>query len=293
MGIGCPDPSLLVAYLDGTLFHRDASAIDAHVETCLNCSTLLAQMRRVRDGEDRSKRSRTFVIGGAIAVVLVAGLGTWFVVRRAPETSPPGSRSVRLQPDPPVRLKADTTTEPKPDTTTEPPVRLKADTTTEPPVRLKPDTTSKPPVRLKPDTTTETVRLKPDATTPVPLKADRTTEAPIEGDVVLRGRDRRIVWRTRDRAIEHSTDGGMTWTLEHTADRTIRAGAVVDANVAWLAGDNGLVLRRTKNGWFGTTAPAEGAITAVRASSPSKATVTLDDGRVFRTENGGVTWSAQ
>jgi len=37
----------------------------------------------------------------------------------------------------------------------------------------------------------------------------------------------------------------------------------------------------------------DGAITAVRASSPSKATVTIEDGRVFRTENGGVTWSAQ
>ncbi len=246
MGVGCPDPSLLVAYLDGTLFHRDASAIDAHVETCHNCSTLLAQMRRVRDGEDRSKRSRTFVVGGAIAVVLVAGLGAWFVLRRAPE----------------------------------PRVRLKPDTTSEPPVRL-PSTTLRP---GKPDTTTEPrVRLKPDT----------TSEPPIEGDVVLRGRDRRIVWRTRDRAVEHSTDGGMTWTLEHTADRTIRVGAFVDANVAWLGGDNGLVLRRTKNGWFGTTAPAEGAVTAVRASSPSQATVTLDDGRVFRTENGGVTWSAQ
>lgn len=251
MGIGCPDPSLLVAYLDGTLFHRDASAIDAHVETCLDCSTLLAQMRRVRDGEDRSKRSRTLVVGGAIAIVLVAGLGAWFALRRAPETS---------STETPVRLKADATTEP-------------ADPTSEP-VRLKPDTTT-----TKPDTTTEVARVD--------------TPAAIEGDVVLRGRDRRVVWRTRDRAIEHSTDGGVTWTLEQTADRPIRAGAFVDANVAWLAGENGLVLRRTKNGWFGTTAPAEGAITAVRASSPSKATVTLDDGRVFRTENGGVTWSAQ
>jgi hypothetical protein len=45
----------------------------------------------------------------------------------------------------------------------------------------------------------------------------------------------------------------------------------------------------TINGWFGASAPADGQhITAVRASSPSKATVTLEDGRVFNTENGGV-----
>jgi hypothetical protein len=265
-----------------------ASAIDAHVETCVNCSTLLAQMRRVREGEERSKRSRVLVVGGIVALVVVAGLGTWFALRRAPETTPSGPPEVRL---PSTALAAG-----KPDPTPEP-VRLKPDTTPEP-VRLKPDTTSESAagrsVRLQPDRTVlkaeptsaaETARVeKPAPTKDIPI---------IEGDVVLRGRDRRIVWRTRDRAIEHSIDGGVTWTLEHTADRPIRAGAFVDADVAWLGGENGLVLRRTKNGWFGTSAPAEGAITAVRASSPSKATVTLDDGRVFRTENGGVTWSAQ
>ena len=71
----------------------------------------------------------------------------------------------------------------------------------------------------------------------------------------------------------------------------IRAGAFVNANVAWLVGENGLVLRRTINGWFGASPPADEHITAVRASSPSTATVTLEDGRVFNTENGGVTWS--
>ena len=100
------------------------------------------------------------------------------------------------------------------------------------------------------------------------------------------------MWRARDLVIEHSTDGGATWVTEHTADRPIRAGAFVDPNVAWLVGENGLVLRRTINGWFGASPPAEGPLIAVRASSPSRATVTHDDGRVFRTENGGVTWSS-
>jgi anti-sigma factor ChrR (cupin superfamily) len=276
MGIGCPDPSLLVAYLDGTLFHRDATAIDVHVETCVNCSTLLAQMRRVREGEERSKRSRAIVVAGAIALVLIAAVGTWFALR--PSSQGAASQAAA------VRNEANTVPPAPPAPAAPAEVRL-------PSTALgagKPDPTSKGeperPVRLKADTTTEARVEKPAPTKEVPV---------IEGDVVLRGRDRRIVWRTRDRAIEHSIDGGVTWTLEHTADHPIRAGALVDANVAWLAGENGLVLRRTKNGWFGTSAPAEGAITAVRASSPSKATVTLDDGRVFRTENGGVTWSAQ
>ena len=74
-------------------------------------------------------------------------------------------------------------------------------------------------------------------------------------------------------------------------DRPVRAGAFVSSDVAWLVGDNGLVLRRTKNGWFGTTPPAEGNIKSIRASSTAKAAVTFEDGRVFTTENGGVTWS--
>lgn len=97
-------------------------------------------------------------------------------------------------------------------------------------------------------------------------------------------------WRTRDLVVESSTDGGTTWVTEHTADRPIRASAFVNADVAWIVGDSGLVLRRTKNGWFGASPPANGNITAVKASSPSRATVTLEDGRVFTTANGGVSW---
>jgi photosystem II stability/assembly factor-like uncharacterized protein len=85
---------------------------------------------------------------------------------------------------------------------------------------------------------------------------------------------------------------GTLFSREATAaDRPIRAGAFVNADVAWIVGENGLILRRTKNGWFGASPPAEGHIAAVRATSPSKATVTLEDGRVFTTQNGGVTWS--
>lgn len=100
------------------------------------------------------------------------------------------------------------------------------------------------------------------------------------------------MWRTRDQLVESSTDGGMTWVTDHAADRPIRASVFVNADVAWIVGDGGLILRRTKNGWFGASPPAEGNITAVKASSPSKATVTLEDGRVFATANGGVTWSS-
>lgn len=101
----------------------------------------------------------------------------------------------------------------------------------------------------------------------------------------------RVLRRTRDVIVESSTDGGSTWLTEHSADRPIRASAFVDADVAWVVGDGGLILRRTKNGWFGASPPADGNITAVKASSPSRATITFEDGRAFTTTNGGVTWA--
>lgn len=100
------------------------------------------------------------------------------------------------------------------------------------------------------------------------------------------------MWRTREQLVESSADGGTTWTTDHTADRPIRASVFVNENVAWIVGDGGMILRRTQNGWFGASAPAEGNVTAVNATSPSRATVTLEDGRMFSTSNGGVTWAA-
>jgi hypothetical protein len=115
---------------------------------------------------------------------------------------------------------------------------------------------------------------------------------PAGAGILLRGGPgARVVWRVRDRTIERSIDGGSSWEVEYTADRPIRAGTVVGADVAWLVGEDGLVLRRTGNGWFGTNPPADGHVDAVRASSPSRATVTLDDGRLLSTDNGGITWS--
>jgi hypothetical protein len=280
----CPEPSLLVAYLDGTLFHRDASDVDDHVATCKNCSDLLAAMRRVRAEEQRSKSSRRLIMGIGVAVVAVAGVGGWVWLPGSTNARPPESAVARVatpaSPSPsaaPSSAVPQTTVEQEPVTPPPPPRRPVA----------KESSRSTPNTKVPPKPTTavnDGARVDPVAK---PIQ--------VEGDVVIRGRNanRRIIWRTRDRVIEHSIDGGATWTTEYTADRTIRAGAFVDANVAWLAGDGGLILRRTKNGWFAATSPGEAAVKSVRASSPSKATVTLVDGRVFSTDNGGVSWSAQ
>ena len=257
----CPDPALLVAYLDRTLFYRDATAIDRHLETCTECPALLASMRERREAEQASKTSRMrLTIAAAIASVLILGGGLW-VLRPPTGGQARQTESARGEVPPPApATNATALAAPLPSAPATPEASSIRDTR----ARATPEPNPAPPSRAD-------APRQPEPAAPA---------AP------------RVMWRTRDQIVESSSDGGATWTTEHTADRPIRASVFVNADVAWVVGDNGLVLRRTKNGWFGASAPAEANITAVRASSPSRATVTLEDGRVFTTANGGVTWSA-
>jgi hypothetical protein len=251
-----------VAYLDRTLFYRDATAIDRHLETCTECPALLASMRERREAEQASKTSRMrWTIAAAIGSVVILGGGLW--VLRPPSTVGQVRQTESARGDVPRPAPATNAT------------------------ALAAALPSAPATPEASPTRETRARATPN---PNPAPSSRA-DAPRQPEPAAPAAPR-VMWRTRDQIVESSNDGGATWTTEHTADRPIRASAFVNADVAWVVGDNGLVLRRTQNGWFGASAPAEGNITAVKALSPSRATVTLEDGRVFTTANGGVTWSA-
>jgi hypothetical protein len=245
----CPDPALLVAYLDRTLFSRDVIAVEQHVSGCEPCTALLADMRRHREAAQSAARWKYLAV--PLAAIVVIGLGVWAFRPGSKDTTPPEPALTRSEPVPPAPIAA-------------PPVVAIAKPT--PPPKSAPTPKPTPP--------------RKSAAPPKPAPSPVRTVTP------------RVQWRASDAIVARSTDGGVTWTTEYTADRPIRASAFVNADVGWVVGENGLILRRTKNGWFGASPPAEGHVTAVRATSPSKATVTLEDGRVFTTENGGVTWSS-
>jgi anti-sigma factor RsiW len=93
----CPEPALLVAYLDGTLFHRDARAVDDHLLTCASCTALLADVRRQRDAElQRSRRSHARTIGLAVAAVAIVAIGVWAVMPRSKSTASPHVTAARF-----------------------------------------------------------------------------------------------------------------------------------------------------------------------------------------------------
>ena len=272
----CPDPALLQAYVDKTLFSRDVSGVEQHVASCERCAAIVAAIQQEREAAPSSSWSPSRVAGVALAVIAVAGIATW-ALRPGSNDAPASETRTAIRPEPPA-------VEPPPSAPT-PPV--------EKPVAPAPVPRSTAPPPKPAPAVAE--RRQPVVKKPPPAEVKPPNEVTdADNGVVIRGgrrSNRGVAWRARDLAIEHSTDGGKTWTMEYSVDRPVRAGAFVSSDVAWLVGDNGLVLRRTKNGWFGTTPPAEGNIKSIRASSTAKAAVTFEDGRVFTTENGGVTWS--
>lgn len=259
-----PEPALLVAYLDGTLFHRDQDAVDQHLASCTECTALLAAMRGKRAAEEAARTSRArLTIGAAVVLVALVGYGLWAVLPRTRRAEQDATAPTIRETPPPPNANA-----------------------------AVPSAPGAGPAPAAPTALTVSKPISSPAPTPKPLpRAVAIEPSSSRASRVPGPQAPRVRWRTREVTIESSTDDGTTWVTEHTADRPIRASAFVNADVAWVVGDSGLILRRTKNGWFGASAPADGNIVAVKASSPSRATVTLEDGRVFTTANGGVTWA--
>jgi photosystem II stability/assembly factor-like uncharacterized protein len=104
--------------------------------------------------------------------------------------------------------------------------------------------------------------------------------------------DGSVRWRLRAGVPERSTDAGVTWTSLPTGiDATLLAGAAPDSATCWLAGQGGVVLRRTGTGpWTRVGFPEAVDLASIRATDAAHASVTTADGRVFETADGGDTW---
>jgi hypothetical protein len=92
--------------------------------------------------------------------------------------------------------------------------------------------------------------------------------------------------------IRVSTDAGVTWTVEYR-DASLRAaaGSAPSADVCWIVGAQGLVLRRTATqSWTRQARPVDEDLVAVVASDESNATVTTAAHATYRTRDGGRTW---
>jgi hypothetical protein len=125
------------------------------------------------------------------------------------------------------------------------------------------------------------------AESPAALKAPSLPLEIVSPDPMVR-------WRADKGGIQRSTDGGKTWGAPVTVAADVLAGSSPSPNVAWVAGRAGAVfLTVDGSAWQRLSFPEPIDLRAIRASSARDAAVTLSDGRVFRTTDGGRTWSLQ
>ena len=128
---------------------------------------------------------------------------------------------------------------------------------------------------------------------PPTLESARFTTVAAPDPLLIVSPDPATRWRVvPSGAVERSDDRGATWRVQVSPGERIIAGSAPSQRVAWLVGENGLVLRTTDGErWERTTAPAATHLRDIDALDRLDATVSTADGRRFRTVDGGARWA--
>jgi hypothetical protein len=135
------------------------------------------------------------------------------------------------------------------------------------------------------------------ASAPAPTAATRAraenlaAAAELSLPVVVPVPGSRVQWRVVGNRIERSDDEGLSWATQ-TSGVSLVAGDAVSAEVCWMVGPDGLVVRTVDGArWEQRPVPAGVDLVSVDARDGLHATVTASDGRRFSTEDGGRTWT--
>lgn len=123
--------------------------------------------------------------------------------------------------------------------------------------------------------------------------AMRVTARPV---VDVQSPDGNVRWRLEGATVSRTSNGGATWSEQFTGTATLlTAGSSPSPSVCWVVGRRGVVLLSTDSQtWRRLEFPDPAAdLGQVIALDANTATVTALDGRVFRTADGGRTWTAQ
>jgi hypothetical protein len=324
----CPDVELLAAFIERSLPPGEARQVEGHVSNCARCAQVLAVSLSAEPAPEtgflpgapfwRSWR-------WAVPVVTAATVAGLWVATTGPQIERAGTPAVERPETPSMTAPQEPVVAPLPGPVGSQQAAARAAGASSAQAaqqesRVAPPKASDDSVRdqaLRQEDVTRAERSAParesNAAAPPAADADspstpateagaaRQVEAPILDSVAAAAIPATIVpspspdvlWRARDAVVERSIDAGATWQAEYTADRPVLGGSAVSRDVAWFHGAGALILRRTPAGWSEVPPPESGVeIASVRSLSADTATVTLVDGRQFRTDNRGQTWTA-
>lgn len=125
------------------------------------------------------------------------------------------------------------------------------------------------------------------------IAANRSAKAQV-ADLEIISPNPSIRWRMGPGgAVEHSTDGGTTWSLQSSGVSVeLLGGASPLPDVCWLVGRAGTIIRTADGGqrWQRVTFSGDLDLVSVTASDASTAEVTAVGGRIFRTVDAGISW---
>ena len=308
----CPDAETLAAWYERGLRPSELARIEAHVSTCDRCQAILATIARTDALPATPARERGWWSWRWIAPVAagVAAVALWAVVRPAPsppvQPPAPASSAARVETAPPALP------QPPPLADTSPPARQAAPTPprerrqdASPSIAAAPAPAQSPDKRDAPRANSNegataafaapSPAAPPPAAAPAATAAARSVQALDAAapapDIV--STDPAIRWRIRGATVEHSSDGGATWTTQTTAASAgLVGGASPSPDVCWIVGRGGAVLRTTDGrSWQTIAFPERVDLTGVQAVDAATATVATADARRFTTRDGGATWT--
>lgn len=125
-----------------------------------------------------------------------------------------------------------------------------------------------------------------------PLRARASDQSAV---LVTIASDETAAWRaTPEGGVEHSTDGGITWTRQLAGTGgTLTAGSAPSGSVCWLVGRDATILRTVDGGasWSSIEAPLPSDIVGVSATDGQTVMVEFSSGQAFASTDGGSTWT--
>ncbi|HUE86525.1 MAG TPA: hypothetical protein VMO26_10645 [Vicinamibacterales bacterium] len=299
----CLDAETLAAWMDEGLDPGAVALAEAHVSSCARCQALVGTMARTASEVPVSGRARSSFWRWWLAPIAAASAAAtlWMVVPDERYTAPPPPAHVGE----PAQAPSPNLFVPEPQTPASP--------SAPPPPAVSPRPSevaprSGAPAGVSPANESST-RVGKTASTETAARsrtqsADAREERAAQAEsMALRAElpaareivspDPAVRWRIGvSGAVDYTADGGRTWERVSTGVTTeIAAGSAPSRDVCWLVGHGGLVLVSSDGRTFvRIPAPVHVDLAGVQASDARTAVVTAADGRVFQTDDGGLTW---
>lgn len=325
----CLDVETLAAWADDTLGPSERKAALAHCAECGRCQALLATMARTAPPLQPRATWRNTLRWLVPVTAAVSAVALWMVVPER-QSPPLGVNQVSSREQPAAapadeRQEAGATlaqSEPPPPSGLE--EFPKRDQPATPPSSSSEVRSSNERLDAKSAEALKEEVLASDAVAPALTDADRPAEAQVaekagspspsavgqatravasqdalarqaQPSVDVVASNPAVRWRFRTRGVvEHTVDGGATWQQQPTTvDAIMLAGSAPTSTVCWFVGVAGTVVVTTDGAvWRHVAFPEVVDLVSVDAGDAKTATVTAADGRVFRTSDGGVTWTS-